>query len=131
MNKDRRKRLGALEARLTAIVTDLDEIKIDLGDIRDEEQESFDNLAEGLQASENGQNMEQVVEYLTESVDAIANGRSPVHRPIRAEARQGRLRGGRPRARVGLLRLWLGRSAPQEPRPVSPNRDTRSARGVA
>jgi uncharacterized membrane protein len=71
MNKDRRKRLGALEARLTAIVTDLDEIKIDLGDIRDEEQESFDNLAEGLQASENGQNMEQVVEYLTESVDAI------------------------------------------------------------
>jgi hypothetical protein len=45
--------------------------------IRDEEQESFDNLSEGLQQSENGQKMEEAANSLDEwitSVEEIENG---------------------------------------------------------
>lgn len=45
--------------------------------IRDEEQEKFDNLPEGLQQSENGQKFEEIVSSLDEAIsnlqDAINN----------------------------------------------------------
>ena len=45
--------------------------------IRDEEQEKFDNLPEGLQQSENGQKFEEIVSSLDEAIsnleEAISN----------------------------------------------------------
>ena len=52
MNKDRRK-------RLQEICDILEEQQAALEEIRDEEQEAFDNLPEGLQCTERGQAMEE------------------------------------------------------------------------
>ena len=52
MNKDRRKRLQE--------ICDILEVQqAALEEIRDEEQEAFDNLPEGLQSAERGQAMEE------------------------------------------------------------------------
>jgi hypothetical protein len=82
MNNDRRKRLDKImadiEARKASFrvvgeavtlmlnpVTDaLVSIKEDLESIRDEEREAFDNLPEGLQQAEKGQNMEAAIEAM-------------------------------------------------------------------
>lgn len=47
MNKERRKALAALRAQL-------DNVRAELEAIRDEEQDAFDNMPEGLQQSERG-----------------------------------------------------------------------------
>lgn len=52
MNKDRRK-------RLQEICDILEEQQAALEEIRDEEQESFDNLPESLQCTERGQALEE------------------------------------------------------------------------
>lgn len=41
--------------------------------IGEEEQEKFDNLSEGLQATERGQRMEEVASTLAEQVEAIGD----------------------------------------------------------
>ena len=71
MNKDRRKRLAEIEGKL-------EELKDQLEEIRAEEEEAFDNLPESIQDGEKGQNidanreaLEQAVDSLDESLDAI------------------------------------------------------------
>lgn len=56
MNKDRRK-------RLQEICDILEEQQAALEEIRDEEQESFDNLSEGLQCTERGQALEGLFRF--------------------------------------------------------------------
>lgn len=63
MNAQRRKKLQGIEAQLNAIVTEIENIK-------DEEQEAFDNLSESLQGGEKGQAMEANVEHLDEAANA-------------------------------------------------------------
>lgn len=57
MNKDRRK-------RLREICDILEEQQAALEEIRDEEQEAFDNLPEGHQSAERGQAMEEAADDL-------------------------------------------------------------------
>ena len=64
MNQKRRKKIIELAAQL-------DDLRIDLEAIRDEEQEAFDNLPESLQLSEKGEDMQTGVDTLTECVDQL------------------------------------------------------------
>jgi exonuclease VII small subunit len=80
MNKTRRAALNALQDRLTAnkaafeaTIAELREIKDDLETIRDEEQDSFDNLPEGLQAGEKGQDMEAAISSIEDAMNTLDN----------------------------------------------------------
>jgi phage-related protein len=94
MNNDGRKRIdiimkdieGAAKAReeIDALIEDLNGKIADyketfsdaatmIEEIRDEEQEKFDNLSEGLQASEKGQTIEATVSALDTALDAANN----------------------------------------------------------
>lgn len=64
MNSARRK-------KLTAIQEKLEELSELLGELRDEEQEAFDNLPEALQGTERGQAMENAVYYLDAAFDNL------------------------------------------------------------
>lgn len=69
MNKARRKSLDNLRNLIEEHMNGLAELVADLDGLKDEEQESFDNMSEGLQASENGQRIEA-------AADALANAHS-------------------------------------------------------
>lgn len=78
MNKQRRNALNAIQDRITALqgaladfTADGESIAEDLETLRDEEQEAFDNLSEGLQAAERGQDMEEAVSRMTEALEQI------------------------------------------------------------
>lgn len=55
MNNKRRNRIYQLIAEIEAVRTAIEEIK-------DEEQESFDNLPESIQYSERGERMEEIIQ---------------------------------------------------------------------
>ena len=63
MNKQRRKQIDKILARLQDCIVELEQI-------RDDEQEAFDNLPEGLQYSERGEMME---EYISDIDDVLSN----------------------------------------------------------
>ena len=64
MNNFKRKRLNeAIEL--------LEQAKVLIDEVKEEEQTSFDNLSEGLQQSEKGVKMEEAITLLEESVDSI------------------------------------------------------------
>jgi len=60
MNNDRRKRLEKLKERI-------EEIKEDLAFILEEEQDSYNNMPEGIQDSERGQKSQSAIEALESS----------------------------------------------------------------
>lgn len=72
MNKERRAKLVDLRDRLTGIKSEIEEVK-------DAEQDAFDNLPESLQASERGQIIEgnveimfDVLEYLEQTDESLS-----------------------------------------------------------
>jgi len=73
MNKDRRKRLEAIREKVEEIKTEFESVAQDLIDIGAEEQEAFDNMNEGLQASETGQRIEAAADALSNAVGEIEN----------------------------------------------------------
>lgn len=64
MNKQRRKMIADVVERLEAAKSDLEMI-------RDEEQDAFDNMPEGLQGSERGETMEEAIGHLDEAVESV------------------------------------------------------------
>lgn len=64
MNKLRRKELNS-------IIEILEEANSRLEMVKDEEQEAFDNLPEGIQYSERGEQMEEYVSQMDEAYDSI------------------------------------------------------------
>lgn len=64
MNKQRRKMIADVVERLEAAKSDLEMI-------RDEEQEAFDNMPEGLQGSERGETMEEGIYQIEEAMDGL------------------------------------------------------------
>jgi len=64
MNKARR-------ARLDALNTDLHNLQAALSEVRDEEQEAFDNLPESLQSGEKGQAMSEAADCMESAHDSI------------------------------------------------------------
>jgi hypothetical protein len=64
MNKQRRKEIAALRARL-------EDIKSEIETLQEAERDAFDNMPESLQASDKGQQSEAAADALSEAVDAI------------------------------------------------------------
>lgn len=64
MNADQRKKIMDAQLQLSKFSTLLEEI-------RDENQDSYDNLPEGLQQAEKGQDMQQAIDWLDEAVNAL------------------------------------------------------------
>ena len=78
VNKTRRKQLSDLQDRLAEFEKSLDNLRTErdslaetLESLRDEEREYFDNMPEGLQQSERGQDAEAAADRLTEALDAL------------------------------------------------------------
>jgi exonuclease VII small subunit len=64
MNKRTRKQLSDLH-------TKLEEIKSQVEAIRDEEQDKFDNMPEGLQSGERGEKTEEVIGALEDATTSL------------------------------------------------------------
>lgn len=76
MNNQRRKALKALRLQLEAVHAalsnfDLEQIASDLTDLRDEEQESFDNMPEGLQQGDRGQASSDAIDQLEGAISHL------------------------------------------------------------
>jgi uncharacterized coiled-coil DUF342 family protein len=78
MNKERRKLINEQWHKVEAIRVKLDELKAEaeeakeaLEAIRDDEQEAFDNMPEGLQQSDRGQASEEAINHLFTAIDAL------------------------------------------------------------
>lgn len=64
MNKARRK-------WLSDVINKIEEQKSELESIRDEEQDCFDNLPEGIQYSERGDTMQEYIDNIDEAISEI------------------------------------------------------------
>lgn len=66
MNNVRRK-------ELKAIIMDIERAQSRLQGVLDEEQEAFDNMPEGLQCSERGENMEDAISAMEDCIDSLSD----------------------------------------------------------
>jgi hypothetical protein len=70
MNKDRRKALRDIQDQLDNIPS-FDDLKGELQDVLDAEQEAYDNMPESLQNGDNGQRMQAALECIQAAIDAL------------------------------------------------------------
>lgn len=73
MNAQRRKALKAVITKLEDLDSLRQEIKEELEDVMDEEQESFDNMPEGLQESDRGQQMQEYISTIEGVIDDLSD----------------------------------------------------------
>ena len=88
MNKNRRKQLDALQDRIIAAQTKLNEflelsascedIHNEIESLKDEEQDYIDNLPENLQQSEKASDAEAAVNSMEEAMDALSEYTSSI-----------------------------------------------------
>lgn len=71
MNAQRRKAIQAIREKIDNLKGELEVLHGDLGQEQEDEQAAFDNLNEGLQASERGQKIEAAAEALDSAVQGI------------------------------------------------------------
>jgi uncharacterized protein YukE len=71
MNQDRRAKIEAAVEELRSAMESMQEIYLTLESLKDEEQEAFDNLPEGLQQADRGQSMEAIASALDDAVDTL------------------------------------------------------------
>lgn len=64
MNAERRKRIAEIADKIIGLKTDIEML-------RDEEQDAFDNLPEGLQSSDRGGKMESAIEALDDAINSL------------------------------------------------------------
>ena len=71
------KRRNAIESVVNELIEKFEEIKAEaidqLSEIRDEEQEAYDNLPEALQESERGENMQNCIDALEYFMSDLEN----------------------------------------------------------
>ncbi|NBJ36595.1 hypothetical protein GE191_23360 [Serratia fonticola] len=75
MNADRRKRLSDLFVKIEII-------KGEVEDVRDEEQDAFDSMPEGLQQSERGQKSEMAISCIEEIIDGLEQACDQINEAI-------------------------------------------------
>lgn len=61
MNAERRKKLEAIKERLTTLMGEASSLGDELAELRDEEQDYFDNMPENLQAGDRGEKAEAAI----------------------------------------------------------------------
>lgn len=71
MNNDRRKALRKVAEEITTLLGQLEDCKSELENLRDEEQEYYDNMPESLQGGEKGDAAQEAVIQIDEAIDAI------------------------------------------------------------
>lgn len=71
MNNERRKQIETVKERIAALLEMAEEIKTDLEQIRDDEQEYFDNMPEAFQEGEKGERAEAAVSVLDDVISDI------------------------------------------------------------
>ena len=64
MNNEKRSKLNDIKLKLTFLIKKLEEVM-------DSEQDSFDNLTEGLQATSRGAAMEEAIDNMSLAVEAM------------------------------------------------------------
>jgi prefoldin subunit 5 len=69
VNKQRRKMIEDLQAKIEELKSQLE--SIDVSEVRDEEQDYFDNMAEAFQGGEKGQAAEAAIDALDQAVESI------------------------------------------------------------
>ena len=73
MNNERRKEIAKAVDLLVKAKVQYEEAAAILDSCKDEEDEAFESLPEGLQSSDRGETMEQNVEYLQTAIDELDN----------------------------------------------------------
>ena len=73
MNQDRRAKIEAAVEELRTALETLQELHSTFESLKDEEQEAFDNLPEGLQQADRGQSMEAIASALDDAVDTLSS----------------------------------------------------------
>lgn len=73
MNQDRRAKIEAAVEELRTALETMQELHATLESLKDEEQEAFDNLPEGLQQADRGQSMEAIASALDDAVDTLSS----------------------------------------------------------
>lgn len=71
MNRIRRKSLRTILGQMDELSTVLETVKEALQDVLNEEQEAYNNLPEGLQESDRGQQMQEYIDALEGVVDSL------------------------------------------------------------
>ena len=71
MNKERRKKLDLLGIKMGNIVKEIEDIKNQLNDVLIDEENAFDSMPEGLQASERGMNSEESIDLMYDIKDKL------------------------------------------------------------
>lgn len=71
MNKIRRKEIAEIYDKMSSIMFDLDILKDRLESVKEEEQESLDNLPENLQYSSRAEEMQDNVDKLDNSIEYL------------------------------------------------------------
>lgn len=71
MNRIRRKSLRTILGQMDELSTVPETVKEALQDVLNEEQEAYDNLPEGLQESDRGQQMQEYIDALEGVVDSL------------------------------------------------------------
>ena len=71
MNKARRKDITAVVERMKAAIDPLNDCATDVESIKDEEEEVYENMPEGLQGSEQGERIQEAVDALNEAHSAL------------------------------------------------------------
>lgn len=71
MNKERRKKLDLLGIKMGNIVKEVEDIKNQLNDVLVDEENAFDSMPEGLQASERGMNSEESIDLMYDIKDKL------------------------------------------------------------
>lgn len=71
MNKERRKKLDLLGIKMGNIIKEIEDIRNQLNDVLVDEENAFDSMPEGLQASERGMNSEESIDLMYDIKDKL------------------------------------------------------------
>lgn len=71
MNKARRASLKLALTKIETLTACIEEIKEDLQNVLDEEEEAYENLPESIQGSERGEQMQEYIEALEAAIDSL------------------------------------------------------------
>ncbi|KGG87699.1 hypothetical protein P245_19805 [Comamonas thiooxydans] len=71
MNAERRKKLEAIKERLTTLMGEASSLGDELAELRDEEQNYFDNMPEGLQGGVKGEKAQAAIDAMENVVGLL------------------------------------------------------------
>lgn len=74
MNNARRTQLSAIARKLADLKAEMESLSGDIGTIRDEEQNAYDNLPESLQQGDKGEAMQDAITSMENAISCAEDG---------------------------------------------------------